>query len=354
MNAFGKSVLNTSYDDCIDNNHRRASTSTAIRNSSDRVEEAAAATAAASSKHLNFYESMYNFKKMFPRIDTDVIESVLRANNGKIDKTIDDLLNLNPENESSSSHHMFINNFSSSNINESSLTSSLPACLFEDSPPSYFELMKKENFSSVSCMRETSQILTSETRRNSLHAINHQTAQDTIRSKENHSAQKSNSCLSSLNSSRQQQQQQQSVNQTPFESNHEKSSSNAAATKQTFLTKTINNRQILIGNLSKDFLRIKLNSQQIKAFKSSIKKARRNELTAILNEKQPEYPDLSFQMRKKLNILENGENKTQANPKNSNNKSIDMANVGSSSSSSSSSSHNSVLISSVEGTVLYS
>ncbi len=40
------------------------------------------------SKPLNFYESMYHFKKMFPKFDTDVIETILRANNGAVDKTI--------------------------------------------------------------------------------------------------------------------------------------------------------------------------------------------------------------------------------------------------------------------------
>jgi hypothetical protein len=287
MSAHAKSSINASYDDGIDIcSNQRTSTTSGSSNSS----------AEASTKHLNFYESMYHFKKMFPRIETDVIESVLRTNNGKIDKTIDDLLNLNPESELNSSN-TFTRNFSSSNISESSFTSALPACLFEDSPPSYFELMKKDSFVS---MRENFKAI--ETQSSSLHTKN-ETAQDMNSSKESHSTQNSNDRLSSLNSSN---------NQTPFKSNHE---SQSITTKQTFLTRTINNRQILIGNLSKDFLRIKLNSQQIKSFKSSIKKARRSEITAILNEKQPEYPDLSFQMKKKLNILENRENKNENNTK---------------------------------------
>ena len=41
--------------------------------------------------------------------------------------------------------------------------------------------------------------------------------------------------------------------------------------------------KIVIGELSKDFLRIRLNSEQVKKLKTTIKKAKRNELTAIIN-----------------------------------------------------------------------
>jgi hypothetical protein len=50
-------------------------------------------------KNLDFYESLYHFKKMFPKIDTDIIESVLRGNNGSVDRTLDYLLSMEIVNE---------------------------------------------------------------------------------------------------------------------------------------------------------------------------------------------------------------------------------------------------------------
>ena len=50
---------------------------------------------------LEFHQAMSDFKTMFPEMDEDVIEVVLRANNGAVDATIDQLLamNLDSENE---------------------------------------------------------------------------------------------------------------------------------------------------------------------------------------------------------------------------------------------------------------
>ncbi len=41
--------------------------------------------------------------------------------------------------------------------------------------------------------------------------------------------------------------------------------------------------KVLIGELPNSFLRIKLSTDQVKKFKTTIKKAKRNEITAILN-----------------------------------------------------------------------
>ena len=46
---------------------------------------------------------------------------------------------------------------------------------------------------------------------------------------------------------------------------------------------TLNSKPILLGELPKDFLRIKLTTDQMKKIRSSIKKAKRSEITAILN-----------------------------------------------------------------------
>ncbi|XP_078278366.1 CUE domain-containing protein 1b [Rhinoraja longicauda] len=46
-------------------------------------------------RRLEFNQAMEDFKVMFPNVDYDVIECVLRANNGAVDATIDQLLQMN-------------------------------------------------------------------------------------------------------------------------------------------------------------------------------------------------------------------------------------------------------------------
>ncbi|CAL1271315.1 unnamed protein product [Larinioides sclopetarius] len=48
---------------------------------------------------LEFHQAMQDFKTMFPDMDEDVIEVVLRANNGAVDSTIDQLLAMTTDNE---------------------------------------------------------------------------------------------------------------------------------------------------------------------------------------------------------------------------------------------------------------
>lgn len=48
---------------------------------------------------LEFHQAMSDFKVMFPEMDEDVIEVVLRANNGAVDATIDQLLAMTTDNE---------------------------------------------------------------------------------------------------------------------------------------------------------------------------------------------------------------------------------------------------------------
>ena len=45
-------------------------------------------------KQLEFTQAMRDFKTMFPTLDDEVIEAVLRANNGLVDATIDQLLTM--------------------------------------------------------------------------------------------------------------------------------------------------------------------------------------------------------------------------------------------------------------------
>lgn len=70
---------------------------------------AGGSTAAAASQELNnsrparqvrrleFNQAMDDFKTMFPNMDYDIIECVLRANSGAVDATIDQLLQMNLE-----------------------------------------------------------------------------------------------------------------------------------------------------------------------------------------------------------------------------------------------------------------
>ncbi|KAH7640308.1 cue domain-containing protein 1-like protein [Dermatophagoides farinae] len=48
---------------------------------------------------LEFNQAMSDFKHMFPDMEEDVIEAILRANNGVVDATIDQLLQINNESQ---------------------------------------------------------------------------------------------------------------------------------------------------------------------------------------------------------------------------------------------------------------
>ena len=51
------------------------------------------------SRQLDFTKAMSDFKVMFPTFDYEVIEMVLRANNGLVDATVDQLLAMQAENK---------------------------------------------------------------------------------------------------------------------------------------------------------------------------------------------------------------------------------------------------------------
>lgn len=53
----------------------------------------------ASTMQLEFSQAMSDFKVMFPEMDRDVIEAVLRANHGAVDATIDQLLAMSIDNQ---------------------------------------------------------------------------------------------------------------------------------------------------------------------------------------------------------------------------------------------------------------
>ena len=50
-------------------------------------------------QQLDFHQAMSDFATMFPAMDSEVIEAVLRANDGAVDPTIDQLLTMNVGND---------------------------------------------------------------------------------------------------------------------------------------------------------------------------------------------------------------------------------------------------------------
>lgn len=84
----------------------------------------------ANSTQLEFSQAMNDFKVMFPDVDADVIEAVLRANNGAVDTTIDHLLAMSADNEAEKSL----------NVEEADRP---PA--YSGQPPSYSQATKSED-----------------------------------------------------------------------------------------------------------------------------------------------------------------------------------------------------------------
>lgn len=183
-------------------------------------------------KKLDFYQSMYHFKKMFPKFDSDVIETVLRSNQGSVDKTLDQLLTMSIDNE----HAMPSNQLSQSCLVSSDFN---PLGDPHDLPPSYHEIMSSSSASSLN---------------------NRSRSPDLIDFNNN---------ISKI-----------VAKPSKFELSANKNSTSSFKASSNLIK---NYDQILVGQLSKDFLRIKLNKDQINSFRSSIKIARRDEISALLN-----------------------------------------------------------------------
>ena len=203
---------------------------------SDHQHELKYSQTGSSSKHgpktLDFYASMYHFRKMFPKFESDVIETVLRANNGAVDKTIDQLLSMSNDYESTQTEQYV-------DLGAVALqpTSTLNANDTLDLPPSYNEFMSTK-------MSEKNIDLNSK--------IKPETVIDLVEDK---------------------------IDSTLEIEKIETGTRCPIRTVQ----RAADRSKIMIGELSKDFLRIRLNSEQVKKLKTTIKKAKRNELTAIIN-----------------------------------------------------------------------
>lgn len=238
---------------------------------------------------LDFYESMYHFKKMFPRFESDVIEQILRSNNGSVDKTIDQLLTMTADYDSNAGEKKLSVDLSPCITQQTSSLTTTDS-VFQDLPPSYNEFMStikhtenpiegsivtfgdtKENNSQSSCIQKIKrEPLVDEVNTISL-------SEPTTLSTEKLGI----TGVSSISSD--------------------------ISYQQTASSYSVNRSRIMIGELSNDFLRIRLTTDQVKKLKTTIKKVKRDELTAIMNEKQPEEPDgkpLSLAMKEKLDMLE--------------------------------------------------
>lgn len=191
-------------------------------------------------KHLNFYESIYNFKKMFPNLDHEVIETVLRSNSGSVERTIDQLLTMTQDIEISEAVQSIQ---TESTVSRSTLCSQI-VDESNDQPPSYNELMSMKFVEAkTTVMREQ--------------PVDSVVVKDQPRS---------SSLISSQKSS--------------IQSKPESSSGSSFKQSKSFIN---NFNKIVIGELARDFLRIRLNKDQVKKMKSCIKKARRNEIVAMIN-----------------------------------------------------------------------
>ncbi|XP_062816224.1 CUE domain-containing protein 1 [Anolis carolinensis] len=73
----------------------RRSSSNGSSRSSSSAQELNNSRPARQVRRLEFNQAMEDFKTMFPNMDYDIIECVLRANNGAVDATIDQLLQMN-------------------------------------------------------------------------------------------------------------------------------------------------------------------------------------------------------------------------------------------------------------------
>lgn len=54
---------------------------------------------ASTTMQLEFEQAMTDFKTMFPEVEVDVIEAILRCNKGAVDATIDQLLAMSTDNQ---------------------------------------------------------------------------------------------------------------------------------------------------------------------------------------------------------------------------------------------------------------
>ncbi|XP_041347084.1 CUE domain-containing protein 1-like [Gigantopelta aegis] len=108
-------------------------------------------------KHLEFNQAMSDFKFMFPNMEEDVIEAVLRANNGIVDATIDQLLTMNVDSEEIPPDLQWIANIE--DVDKApNVEKDCSLHPIEDSPPPYSEAIQSPQLlmGAGACVQKTS------------------------------------------------------------------------------------------------------------------------------------------------------------------------------------------------------
>ncbi|XP_053376429.1 uncharacterized protein LOC128547506 [Mercenaria mercenaria] len=95
-----------------------------------------------STRQLDFFQAMSDFKNMFPTLDDEVIEAVLRANDGAVDATIDQLLTMTIDEDMSCVKEVEGAEFNMPQIPSYDDHDLAAVGGTEDSPPSYSEAMR--------------------------------------------------------------------------------------------------------------------------------------------------------------------------------------------------------------------
>jgi hypothetical protein len=250
--------------------------------------------------NLNFYESMYHFKKMFPKFDSDVIETVLRANNGSVDRTIDQLLTMAADNEIFEVvNETRFTDTSCMNSNNNQLINYDTSG--QDLPPSYESLISSHLTSNstnsfnnnnnnntntqvvsntavqvmaINKDQKKSEILKNETIVEDLISLN-----QTVVSSVSDPFKVANAAESSIVNVKLIEMVKKPLDSVKKDDKKPKIVDSIKPSAKS----SLNRSNILIGELNRDFLRIKLTTDQVKKIKTSIKKAKRNEITAMLN-----------------------------------------------------------------------
>jgi len=237
-------------------------------------------SASSQSHNLDFFQSMHHFKTMFPKFDSEVIETVLRSNDGAVDKTVDQLLTMSMDSEFASVENMIVDlsvadqTVAFIDAKPSSASSTIKAITIQDSndqPPSYNEFLALK-------MSETSNQLQSTLINTAIQESNNSKCPAVLINDSDVQSSFSSS-VKQIDASINCEKTNENLNESPSFFSQDKPRMDVGREFNLLERKS----RVLIGELSNSFLRIKLSSEQVKKFKTNIKKAKRNEITAILN-----------------------------------------------------------------------
>ncbi|XP_063396630.1 uncharacterized protein LOC134681123 [Mytilus trossulus] len=129
-------------------------------------------------KQLDFDQAMADFKTMFPTMDCEIIEAVLRANDGAVDSTIDQLLTMSIDTEGRESPIEIPPDLISAVEDDCPLYNEHRS---EDSPPSYTEAVSTNIWTTPISSQESKN--TSKTRSHSMSSKAHKKSHRSQRSK---------------------------------------------------------------------------------------------------------------------------------------------------------------------------